>query len=113
VERALRSAQLARHADGVRGRRTLVAKRLTRRELDVAELIARGRTNREIAEALVITEGTVEVHVRHVLSKLDFRSRSQVVTWIALQDQSHRNPEAHGDVIRHSGAGRQRCSTRR
>jgi non-specific serine/threonine protein kinase len=55
---------------------------LTRRERDVARLIANGRTNHEIAEALVITEGTVEVHVKHILSKLGFRSRSQVTAWV-------------------------------
>jgi non-specific serine/threonine protein kinase len=33
----------------------------------------------------VITEGTVEVHVKHILSKLGFRSRTQVATWVAEQ----------------------------
>jgi DNA-binding CsgD family transcriptional regulator len=54
---------------------------LTGRERDVARLLAAGRTNREIADALVITEGTVEVHVKHILSKLGLRSRSQVAAW--------------------------------
>ena len=54
---------------------------LTRREGDVAGLIAAGRSNREIARELVISEGTVEVHVKHILSKLAFRSRSQVAVW--------------------------------
>jgi DNA-binding NarL/FixJ family response regulator len=48
----------------------------------VARLIANRRTNHEIAEALVITESTVEVHVKHILSKLGFRSRSQVASWV-------------------------------
>jgi DNA-binding NarL/FixJ family response regulator len=43
--------------------------------------LAAGRSNREIADALVITEGTVEVHVKHILSKLGLRSRSQVAVW--------------------------------
>jgi DNA-binding CsgD family transcriptional regulator len=51
---------------------------LTGRERDVARLLVAGRSNREIADALVITEGTVEVHVKHVLSKLGLRSRAQV-----------------------------------
>jgi DNA-binding NarL/FixJ family response regulator len=54
---------------------------LTRRELQVAALIGSGCRNREIAEALVITEATAEVHVKHVLSKLGFRSRAQVSVW--------------------------------
>jgi DNA-binding CsgD family transcriptional regulator len=54
---------------------------LTGRERDVARLLAAGRSNREIADALVITEGTVEVHVKHILSKLGLRSRMQVAAW--------------------------------
>jgi DNA-binding NarL/FixJ family response regulator len=40
--------------------------------------MADGLTNREIAERLVITEGTVEVHAKHILSKLGLKTRSQV-----------------------------------
>ena len=54
---------------------------LTAREREVARLVATGSSNREIAETLVISEGTVEVHVKHVLSKLGFKSRSQVAAW--------------------------------
>jgi non-specific serine/threonine protein kinase len=56
---------------------------LTSREREIASLIAEGRSNHEIAEHLVITEGTVEVHVKHILSKLGLRSRTQVATWLA------------------------------
>ena len=54
---------------------------LTRREREVARLVARGLTNRQIASALVIAEGTAGVHVDHILSKLGFRSRAQVAAW--------------------------------
>jgi DNA-binding CsgD family transcriptional regulator len=54
---------------------------LTTREREVASLMADGLSNQHIAERLVITEGTVEVHVKHILSKLGFRSRTQVATW--------------------------------
>jgi DNA-binding CsgD family transcriptional regulator len=54
---------------------------LTAREGEVAALVARGLSNREIAEALVITESTAEVHVKRILSKLHFKSRSQIATW--------------------------------
>jgi DNA-binding CsgD family transcriptional regulator len=54
---------------------------LTAREREIASLMADGLTNHEIAERLVITEGTVEVHVKHILSKLGFRSRTQVAGW--------------------------------
>jgi DNA-binding CsgD family transcriptional regulator len=58
---------------------------LTAREREIASLMADGLTNHEISERLVITEGTVEVHVKHILSKLGFRSRTQVATWLASQ----------------------------
>lgn len=56
---------------------------LSPREREVAALIGRGLTNRQIGEALVITEGTARIHVAHVLAKLDLRSRVQVAAWAA------------------------------
>ncbi len=58
---------------------------LTRREREVAALIARGLTNRQIADELVISEMTADTHVSHILRKLGFRSRAQVATWITEQ----------------------------
>ena len=54
---------------------------LSRREREVAQQVARGLTNRQIAEALVISEGTVANHVNHILTKLDFTSRAQIAAW--------------------------------
>jgi DNA-binding CsgD family transcriptional regulator/Tfp pilus assembly protein PilF len=54
---------------------------LTARERDVAALIAQGKSNRDIAEALVLGERTIETHVGNVLSKLRFSSRSQIAAW--------------------------------
>lgn len=51
------------------------------REREVAELVARGLSNRQIAEALVITERTAESHVQHILDKLGLTSRSQIAAW--------------------------------
>lgn len=51
------------------------------RERQVAALIARGLTNRQIAEELVISEGTVRSHVAHILTRLDARSRAQIAVW--------------------------------
>jgi non-specific serine/threonine protein kinase len=56
---------------------------LTAREVQVAVLIARGKTNRDIAEELVIAEGTTERHVANILGKLGYSSRSQVAAWAA------------------------------
>lgn len=55
---------------------------LTRRETQVAELIARGLTNKQIAETLVIARRTAEGHVERILNKLGFGCRSQVAAWI-------------------------------
>jgi DNA-binding NarL/FixJ family response regulator len=52
---------------------------LTARELDVLALMVEGRTNREIAGALYISEKTASVHVSHILAKLGVRSRVQAV----------------------------------
>lgn len=57
---------------------------LTRRELEVLELMATGMGNREIAAALFRTEATVKVHVHHILTKLDVNDRTEAVV-VALQ----------------------------
>lgn len=57
--------------------------RLTRREQQVAELVATGLTNQDIANRLVISRRTVEGHVDHILTKLGFTSRTQLAVWVA------------------------------
>lgn len=56
---------------------------LTRREFEVAILVADGLTNREIAEKLTISARTVDTHVTHILRKQEFGCRSQIAAWIA------------------------------
>ncbi|MFF1949686.1 ATP-binding protein, partial [Kitasatospora herbaricolor] len=55
---------------------------LTRREEQIAELLAEGLSNKEIAERLVIAQRTAETHVANILTKLDCTSRSQVAVWV-------------------------------
>ena len=54
---------------------------LSMREREVAELIAHGKSNREIAEMLVLSERTIESHVSSILFKLNFTSRTQIAAW--------------------------------
>ncbi|HEY7103348.1 MAG TPA: tetratricopeptide repeat protein [Mycobacteriales bacterium] len=54
---------------------------LSRREREVTALIARGLSNREISETLVITEKTVGSHVEHIMTKLGLRSRTRIAVW--------------------------------
>jgi DNA-binding NarL/FixJ family response regulator len=59
------------------------AQRLTRRERQVAELVAEGLTNEAIAVRLVISQRTAQGHVERVLAKLGFTSRAQIAAWVA------------------------------
>jgi DNA-binding CsgD family transcriptional regulator len=56
---------------------------LTRRETEVAKLIADGLTNRDIAARLVISVRTAETHVDHIRTKLGFSNRAQIAAWIS------------------------------
>lgn len=64
---------------------------LTRRESEVAVLVARGLSNREIAAELYLSVRTVEVYVDHILSKLGFRSRIQLAAWAHEEGLLSRN----------------------
>ncbi|MET7394134.1 LuxR C-terminal-related transcriptional regulator [Dactylosporangium sp. NPDC005572] len=60
-----------------------VATQLTRRETEIAELVADGLSNKEIAARLVIAQRTAECHVEHILIKLGYTSRAQIAAWVA------------------------------
>jgi len=58
---------------------------LTQQELEIVKLLAKGATNKEIAEALFITENTAKVHLKNILEKLGLRNRQQVVAYAVKQ----------------------------
>ena len=70
--------------------------RLTEREWDVAELIARGLSNKEIAERLVVSPRTAEGHVTRMLAKLGFTNRAGVAAWVAEQRSQTGTPTGAG-----------------
>ena len=67
------------------------AEGLTRREREVAALVATGLTNREIAGRLYLSVRTVEVHVDHVLTKIGFRTRTELAAWMHEQGLAPRD----------------------
>jgi non-specific serine/threonine protein kinase len=65
---------------------------LTRREQDVAVLVARGLSNGQIAAALVISARTVEKHVQHIMDKLGVSTRAQIAAWSAARPSASPAP---------------------
>ena len=63
---------------------------LTAREREVAALIAQGKTSREIAGLLVLSERTAEGHVSTILGKLGFTSRAQIAAWVVERGLANR-----------------------
>jgi len=70
-------AEFSRLTPKAKSPQELMAEPLSERECQVLQLIAAGASNREIAETLVIAEGTVKNHVTHILEKMGVRDRTQ------------------------------------
>jgi len=69
---------------------------LTRREREVAALVARGLSNREAAQQLLVAQRTVETHLEHIFAKLGVQTRAEVAAWAARQDLLEQNATAPG-----------------
>ncbi len=83
---AVQALRSSTHLEAQHKRRSTLATRqpvqgLTQREMQVLSQLAAGRTNREIATALSLSEGTVELHVSHILAKLDCETRTQAAAY--------------------------------
>ena len=63
---------------------------LSPRELEVARLVARGLTNKQIGQTLYVSERTAENHVQHILTKLRLRNRSQIAAWASGEHDASR-----------------------
>lgn len=74
-----RLSGLAEPADAGAPADDAVVERLTPREMDVLVLLAEGKTNREIAESLVLSEGTVKNHISKIMGKLHANDRAQIL----------------------------------
>jgi DNA-binding CsgD family transcriptional regulator len=85
-QQALAIALNERSSPDVQPRRT--GGQLTKREREVAALICEGFTNRQIGSKLRISQRTAEVHVEHILDKLEFESRVQIAAWVAGHQSS-------------------------
>jgi DNA-binding NarL/FixJ family response regulator len=73
---------------------------LTPRELEVLKLVARGLSNRQIAETLFLTDATVKTHLAHVYSKLGVRDRVQAVVFAYESGLARRGTSRKGDSPR-------------
>ncbi|WP_225993119.1 ATP-binding protein [Actinomadura rudentiformis] len=89
-----RTAAAAATRPGAGSRPGAAPSPLTPRETEIAGLVARGMSNKEIAAAAVIAQRTVEGHIEHIMNKLGFRSRAQIAAWVGdrpSQDESPRS----------------------
>jgi DNA-binding NarL/FixJ family response regulator len=67
----------------IRSKTAAASSPLGKREREVADLIAEGMSNKEIASRLFLSERTVETHVYNILNKLGFSSRVSIASWVA------------------------------
>jgi predicted ATPase/DNA-binding CsgD family transcriptional regulator len=77
----------------------MAMRQLTRREKELAGLVARGMTNGEIAARLFISERTAERHLENIRTKLGFSTRSQVAAWVATHGEDPSNGTSLAETL--------------
>jgi len=94
VDYALSDADRAERKDAESGDRRLGrdSSELTPRELEVVTLIARGWTNRQIADALAIAERTAESHARNIREKVGLTTRAELIAWASQREEITGSP---------------------
>ncbi|TLM99513.1 response regulator transcription factor, partial [bacterium] len=85
------AARMVQEIHGARSQGVNPFQELTDRELDVLRQVAAGKNNREIAEALVISEKTVKTHITNILSKLHLADRTQAAVFAWQEGIVRRN----------------------
>ena len=83
---------LAEPEDGAAGRSGEGTDLLSRRELEIARLVAAGMTNREVSQLLCISRRTVDSHLDHIRNKLGLRTRTQLVRWLLSSESGGPRP---------------------
>jgi DNA-binding CsgD family transcriptional regulator len=76
---------------------------LTHRQREVAVLVAKGMTNREIGERLSITPGSVANHIQRIFERLDCSRRTQLAAWVAIHARVELSAEDAGVNAEHLG----------
>ena len=79
------AGKLVRKVTVTKTKEAEVKEGLSEREIEILKLLVRGNTNKEIAEALFITENTVKVHMKNILGKLQLRNRQQAAAYAVKQ----------------------------
>ena len=85
---------------------------LSPREREIYDLLCEGLSNREIANGLLITEGTVKVHVQRVFDKLGVRSRTALAVGAARSRRLHTGSCAHSRRVSSASGGTEQASLR-
>ena len=65
----------------------MIQMKLTKREKEIVDVLAEGRSNKEIARRLGITEGTVKVHLHHIFEKLGIFRRTALIVFICSMER--------------------------